>query len=138
MYTITAMTAPLAIILLTQRNHGESLLESAAHFTGDSPSDIVGVSLLGNESREEIDSMLKAAVEPFDKRGILILCDLFGCTHAVIAAQMAKQNKNIACVCGLNLAMLMEAQTARTRPLRQAATQVAKAGKQAIVVGNGT
>ena len=132
------MSAPLAIILLTQRNHGESLLESAAHFTGDSPSDIVSVSLLGNESRAEIDSMLQTAVSRFNKRGVLILCDLFGSTHAVIAAQMAKQNKNIACVCGLNLAMLMEAQTARARPLKQAMTQIAKAGRQAIVAGGGT
>ncbi|MGI9297266.1 MAG: PTS sugar transporter subunit IIA [Gammaproteobacteria bacterium] len=128
----------LAIVLLTQRRHGESLLEAAAHFTGDSPPDFVAVSLLGNESRGEIESRLGAAVAEFRGRGVLILCDLFGSTHAAIACDFARRDKNIACVCGLNLAMLMEAQTARMRPLKQAATRVAEAARRSIVCGRRT
>ena len=128
------MSASLAIVLLTQRQHGESLLAAAAHFIGEMPPDIVAISLLGNESRTEIQSRLHAAVNDFAARDTLILCDLFGSTHAAIADHMAQHHKNIACICGLNLAMLLEAHTARTRPLKQAAAQVAKAGRQAVVI----
>lgn len=127
------MSASLAIVLLTQRRHGESLLAAAAHFIGETPADIVAISLLGNESRAEIQSRLHAAVHEFAD-GTLILCDLFGSTHAVIADGMAQHNKNIICVCGLNLSMLMEAHAVRGRPLKQAAAQVAKAGRQAVVI----
>lgn len=126
-------TPPLAIILLTQRQHGESLLEAAAHFTGDAPDDMIAVSLLGNESRAEIEKRLNCALEKCAGRGVLVLCDLFGCTHASIACDRARREKHVACICGLNLAMLMEAQTARLRPLKQAAAQVTKAAQQAVV-----
>ena len=126
----------LGIVLLTQRRHGESLLDAAAHFTGDAAPDIAAVSLLGNESRAEILARLGAAIRGFEGRGVLVLCDLFGSTHAAIACDIARRDsKNVACVCGLNLAMLMEAQTARLRPLGQAASRVAKAARQAIVCG---
>ena len=122
-------------MLLTQRRHGESLIEAAAHFTGDLPPDVVAVSLLGNESRDEIESSIESAIEPFRKCGVLILCDLFGSTHAIVAGEIAKRDKTVACICGLNLAMLMEAQTARTRPLKTAAARIAKAARAAIVYG---
>ena len=125
----------LGIVLLTQRRHGEILLEAAAHYTGDAATDIVAVSLLGNESRAEIKSRLDAAVSGFGARGVLVLCDLFGSTHAAIACEMARRERNIACICGLNLAMLMEAQTARNRPLSAAAARIAKAARQSVVCG---
>lgn len=125
----------LAIVLLTQRRHGESLLEAAAHFTGDSPPDVAAVSLLGNESRDEIESRLGEAIATFNGRGVLVLCDLFGSTHAAIAGDIARRDKNIVCISGLNLAMLMEAQIVRVRPLKQAAAQVAKAAREAVVCG---
>lgn len=127
------MDDSLAIILLTQKRHGECLLEAATHFTGESPEGVSVIELFGNESRGEIQSHLTHALEKHRNRNVLVLCDLFGSTHASIAADLAKQNGNIACVCGLNLAMLMESFTMRQCPLKKAAERAAKAGKQGIV-----
>ncbi|MGU9951690.1 MAG: PTS sugar transporter subunit IIA [Gammaproteobacteria bacterium WSBS_2016_MAG_OTU1] len=122
----------LGVILLTQQRYGETLLETA-RFVSDSHIEATTLSLLGNESRGEIESRLLDAVSQFDTP-VLVLCDLFGSTHAVIAADVAKQNKKVACVCGVNLPMLMEAHSARHRSLTIATEQVAKAGRRAIVV----
>ena len=124
-----------AIILLTQKRHGESLLEAAAHYTGETPADNAAIGLCGNESRGEIVSRLRAAVDSLPGRNILILCDLFGSTHATIAAEIARENKKLCCLCGLNLAMLMEAQNTRGLPVKKAAARAAKAGKRAVAGG---
>ncbi len=124
----------LGIILLTQQRYGETLLETA-RFVSDSHIEATTISLLGNESRGETESRLfDAVLQFFDNTPVLILCDLFGSTHAVIAADVAKYNKKVACVCGVNLPMLMEAHSARHRSLTIATEQVAKAGRRAIVV----
>lgn len=124
-----------AIILLTQKRHGESLLEAAAHYTGETPADNTAVGLCGNESRGEIETRLQNAVDAFAGRNILILCDLFGSTHASVAAETARKNKKVRLLCGLNLAMLMEAQTARGLSVKKAAAKAAKAGKRAVIGG---
>lgn len=124
-----------AIILLTQKRHGEALLEAAAYYTGDPPEDNAAIGLCGNESRAEIAARLQSAIDALPGRNILILCDLFGATHATVAAELARDNKKLRCLCGLNLAMLMEAQSAHGLPLRKAAARAAKAGKRAIVGG---
>ena len=126
--------ASTAIVLLTQRGHGENLLEAAAHYTGDSAAADAAVGLCGNESRDEIQSRLQAAVDGLGGRDALILCDLFGSTHANIAADMARGGKKLRCLCGLNLAMLIEAQTSRALPLDKAAAKAAAAGRRAVVV----
>ena len=123
----------LAVILVTQRGHGECLLEAAAHFTGETPADVVLVPLLGNESCGDIDSKLRTAIAQFGGREILLLCDLFGSTHANIAGDIAAESANMACVSGLNLAMLMESYTVRRLSASGAAARAAKAGKQGVV-----
>lgn len=127
------MSAPISILLLTQRRHGESLIEAAAHFIGEKPK-AVAVSLLGNESRGEIESHLEDAIAGLGDCDILVLCDLYGATHASIAAALARKRKNVACVSGLNIAMLMEAHTSRGRSLPEAAARAAKAGKKSVAM----
>ena len=125
-----------AVILITQRKHGESLLEAAAHFTGDIP-DVVNISLCGNESEGEIQSRLQKAIANCGVMDVVVLCDLFGSTHASITADIARRNKRVACVCGLNLTMLLEAPNAcANKNAKQAAAQIAKAGRHAVVAIN--
>ncbi|MBE8158437.1 MAG: hypothetical protein HAW59_03490 [Betaproteobacteria bacterium] len=124
-----------AIILLTQKRHGEGLLEAAAHYTGETPKSIAAIGLCGNENRGEIQTRLQTAVDGFAGRNILILCDLFGSTHATIAAEVARANRKVCLVCGLNLAMLLETQTTLGLSVKKAAAKAAKAGKRAVIGG---
>lgn len=128
------MAKPLSVILLTQKRHGDSLIEAVAHFTGELPPNTATIALLGNESQGEIESCLQNAVDEC-AGGALILCDLFGSTHAAIAVRIARNNKKLACICGLNLAMLMETCVVCNLPLKTAAARVAKAGREAVVAG---
>ena len=136
------MTRPqktLGILLLTQSRQGESLLEAAQYFLGDTLPHAVSISLVGNESRGEIQSRLQKTTASLVKKtgGVIILCDLFGSTHANIAYDLSGSSENIACVCGLNLAMLMEACALGARPLKEVTACVANAGRQSIMESSG-
>ncbi|MDM5148041.1 hypothetical protein NQX30_06635 [Candidatus Persebacteraceae bacterium Df01] len=125
----------LGIILLTQSRQGECLLEAAQHFLGEPLQQVIDIPLLGNENCGEMTSRLRRTITALRQTvdGVLILCDLFGSTHANIACEISTDDKKIACVSGLNLAMLMEAYTRRCQPLKNVATKVAEMGRESVV-----
>lgn len=125
-----------AVLLMTHGAQGESLLQTAAHMLGEYPPQVAAVNLQGGERRVDIERRAReAAAKLLDgAEALLVLSDLFGSTQAVIAQKVAAENKTIACVHGVNLAMVLEAVAMRNLPLAQLKKQVAAAGRRAVVV----
>ena len=133
------MAGEVGIVLLTQGRQGDCLLASAAHIFGEWPPNVSAVSLLGTERRSDIEEQLREAAGAMPKKnGVLIMCDLFGSTQANVAAAFSgARGGKVACVSGLNLAMLLEAVNRRHLPLADMRREVIAAGRSAVAGGGG-
>ena len=133
------MTSPagIGLLLVSQGGLARELVEAAAAILGEKPSGVLVAQATNGDTRAAIESGVRDAVDQLAKeRGrVLILCDLFGATPANVARAVSRENPAVACCCGLNLAMLLEALNFRHLPLEQAVPKVLAAGRRAVVNG---
>lgn len=133
------MTAECGILLLTHGGQGASLLDSVSHMLGEVPKGVLAIGLVGTERRSEIEQRSRSAAAELCRThgAVLILTDLYGSTQANLAEKIADGEESVACVHGVNLAMLLEAVAMRTLPLKTLQQQVLTAARQSVL-GSGT
>lgn len=94
---------------------------------------IEAVGLYSDESREDMQSKLKAAADRlYTEEGLLILADLYGgtpCNAAIL--ELLKNYEKIKILTGLNLSMLLEAVIHREN-LREASALIKETGREGI------
>lgn len=100
------------IILLTHGKAGEELIKSAEMILGDFKN-VYSFSLLPSMSPDDYAKEIKKVLDQVPK-GTLVLTDLFGGTPSNVAIALSK-DYDISVVSGLNIAMLIEADSARER-----------------------
>jgi mannose/fructose-specific phosphotransferase system component IIA len=131
---ISAMENAPWIIILTHGKAGEELIKSAEMILGPLKN-VYAFSLLPGvppeEYIKEVTETIKLAPE-----GSIILVDLFGGTPSNMAALLSKEYK-ISAVSGLNIAMLIEADSMRKQlrgeELAQKVVSTAKASCKNII-----
>ena len=128
---------PFGLLLVSQGDLAGEIVNAAAAILGDRPDGVLAAGTRNGDKRADIESEVRGAVRKLAKqRGqVLILCDLFGSTPANVARAVAAESPQVACCCGLNLAMLLEALSFRHLPLDQAVPKVVAAGRRAVVSG---
>ena len=128
-------TNDCGIVLMTHGRQGESLFESVSHLLGETPQNVIAVAFVGTERRSEMEKHGQDAVSRLHNNcgSVLILTDLFGSTQANVAEKLAASDRQIACLHGVNLVMLLEAISMRGLPLMELKRCAAGAGKRAII-----
>ena len=90
------------------------------------------VPLLPEDSPESFGEKLEAALQEIQGQETLILIDLFGGTPYNVAARQVLK-KNVECVTGANLPMLLELMMSRDDgSLAELAASIAQAGQESV------
>jgi mannose/fructose/sorbose-specific phosphotransferase system IIA component len=122
----------LNIVIVSHGSLGKSLIEAAEMIAG--PMDnLHAVSLLPGEAPESFGEKLTAVMKDLDEKETLILIDLFGGTPYNVAARQVL-NKNVECVTGANLPMLLELCVSCDEygSLSDLAARMTEAGQQSV------
>ena len=129
--------SPFGLVLVSQGALADELVNAASAILGGRPDGVTVAGARNGDKRADIESGVRRAVRRLaQERGqVLILCDLFGSTPANVARVVARESPQVACCCGLNLAMLLEALSFRHLPLKEAVPKVIAAGRRAVVNG---
>jgi len=119
-------------------SHGQlagAMLASAAMICGPAD-DVVAVGLTPDQTPEAFGDILRSAIGS-DARPVLVLTDMVGGTPhnvaAVVCRAIASSAREVACVSGLNLAMLLEAMLSMESLDRTAVDRLVTAGRASIV-----
>ena len=126
------------LLLVSQGALADELINTASGVLGARPADVLIACARNGDKRADIESRVRKAVDQLvaECGRVLILCDLFGSTPANVARIVSKESPQIACCCGVNLAMLLEALNFRHLPLEKAVPKILAAGRCAIVNGD--
>ena len=116
----------------------DELINTAAGVMGGRPEGVLIACARNGDKRADIEKRIRNAVNQLNKEQgqVLILCDLFGSTPANVARAVSNESPQIACCCGVNLAMLLEALNFRHLPLEKAVPKILAAGRCAVVNGD--
>lgn len=93
---------------------GYAFAQCAAHVLGHEP-DILVFDVQADDPPEEASRRLESQLEPYQKQGALILCDIYGATPFNIASRSVRnltdRGMDVALVTGANLCMVLKALT---------------------------
>ncbi len=107
----------IGLLLLTHRDVARGLLGAVEHTFGRTPPALAAFEADYDQGAEAMGKLLAEAVTRLDDGdGVLILTDLYGCTHANQALPLLKRG-HIEMVSGLNLPMLLKILGHRQEPL---------------------
>ena len=118
-------------------SHGQlasAMLGSAAMICGPGE-DVVAVGLTPEQTPEAFGDILRSAMGR-DDRPVLVMTDMVGGTPhnvAAVVCRAASATREVACVSGLNLAMLLEALVSMGSMDRSAIEGLVTAGRASIV-----
>ena len=119
------------IVLVSHGELGDALIQAAEMIAG-SAERLFSVPLLPGESPEGFGEKLNAALQEIAGEETLVLIDLFGGTPYNVAARQVLK-KNVECVTGANLPMLLELVMSRDgATLSELAEEIAQAGQESV------
>jgi len=119
------------IIVVSHGNLADELINSAKMIIGECDS-VFGVSLQPDETPEAFTEKINSIMVDLAGQEMLILIDMFSGTPSNIVARLVV-NKNVECLTGVNLPMLIEAILSREgSDVRELATLIAEIGTQSI------
>ena len=123
----------IGLLLITHCNHGESLIQCAAHVYGNRP---VQIAQLGFSSGDNPQEVLARATELLKSvntgEGVLIMTDMIGATPANIAAKLLIPGQ-IEGLAGLSLPMLLRAMTYRDKGMATLLERAAAGGRDGVL-----
>jgi PTS system ascorbate-specific IIA component len=123
----------IGLLLLTHRDVARGLLGAVEHTFGRTPPSLAVFEADYDQKPERMAKALAEAVAGVnDGDGVLILTDLYGCTHANLALPLLRRG-HIEMVSGLNLPMLLKVLGHRQEPLDEIMDQALSGGCGGIV-----
>ncbi|MGQ9468027.1 MAG: PTS sugar transporter subunit IIA [Anaerolineae bacterium] len=105
------MSGPCPIVIVAHGDLGEALVRAAEMIVGPQ-ADLFAVSLWPEESPAALEEKLLATLRQVGQRPALVLVDLLGGTPFNVVARHLPE-RDIVCVTGVNLPMLLDLLTAR-------------------------
>lgn len=121
------------VLVVTHGAFGEELIKAAETVLGPQErAESVGVDVDRGVDKT-VEAIREAIQRTSDKRGTIILTDLFGGSPTTLSLSLLKSEK-VEVVTGVNLPMLVKALQSRQKPLAEIASDAAEAGRQGIKV----
>jgi len=109
------------------------MVSTAMSLLSTKPADFYCISVRTSDSKEQIKGRIVNGFRHLSHcRDILILCDQYGSTAGRIAEDLQSNGSQVACVYGLNLAMLLEVINMRDLPLNELVSTAVTVGKEAV------
>lgn len=120
------------IVIVAHGDLGEALVRAVEMITGPQP-DLIALPLWPEESPAALQEKLAAALQRLGDRPSLVLVDLLGGTPFNVVARCLPE-RNIACVTGVNLPMLLDLLTVRDEGLSPAelAARAVQSGRDSM------
>jgi len=123
----------IGLLLLTHRDLARGLRGAIEHTYGNTPPAFGVFEADYDQPPEAMGQAIAAAVTRLDQGdGVLILTDLYGCTHANLALPLLRRGY-IEMVSGVNLPMLLKLLGARDEPLDELMDKALSGGCGGIV-----
>lgn len=128
----------IGILIVTHSNLGDALIEAAEFITGSRPDDLMSVSIDLNESADKLRKKIAAGIKEVNqKRGILILTDMFGGTPSNLSYSFLEEGQ-VEVISGVNLPVLLKAIDSRKEmELDKLAMSLEAYGKKSISLASG-
>lgn len=127
----------IGLVLVAHGNLAHEFLNVLTHVAGATPAQIKAVGMAADEDMDAKREEILQAIDAVNTgEGVMVLTDMFGGTPSNLAISMLDQ-KNIEVLAGMNIPMLVKANSARnTMPLVQAVLQAKEAARKYINVAS--
>jgi PTS system mannose-specific IIA component len=128
----------IGIVIATHSNLGTALVEAAVFIVGDRLEGVETVSIDLKENAADLRKKIAKAVKAVDqRRGVLILTDMFGGTPSNLSYSFLEEGR-IEVLSGVNLPILIKALELRQdKELASLAQEVEAFGKKSISLASG-
>ncbi len=128
----------IGILIVSHRQLGDALIDTAEFILGEKPEAIAAVSIDLNESAEKLHDKISTGIKTVDqKAGVLILTDMFGGTPSNLSYSFLEEGR-VEVISGVNLPILIKAVNTRNETdLTKLATSLETYGKTTIRLASG-
>ena len=128
----------VGIVIVTHCQLGEALIEAAEFILKERPAAVVSVSIDLNENARALRDKIAEGIKTVNqKKGILILTDMFGGTPSNLSYSFLEEGQ-IEVLSGVNLSILLKAIDARRKEsLGDLAQTLVEYGKRSISLASG-
>lgn len=128
----------VGIVIVTHCQLGEALVEAAEFILKERPAAVVPVSIDLNENVRKLRDKIAEAIKTVNqKKGIMILTDMFGGTPSNLSYSFLEEGQ-IEVLSGVNLSILLKAVDARRKEsLSDLAKTLEEYGKRSISLASG-
>jgi len=128
----------IGIVITTNCNLGDALIDTAEFILGKRPEAMVSVSVDLNESAEVLRKKIAEGIKKVNQQeGVLILTDMFGGTPSNLSYSFLEEG-HVEVISGVNLPILIKAVNTRKKmELGELATTLESFGKKSISLASG-
>jgi len=103
----------IGIVIVTHRQLGDALIDTAGFILAATPENVVSVSIDMNENADKLREKISGGIKKVNqKEGVLILTDMFGGTPSNLSYSFLEEGR-IEVISGVNLPILIKAINSR-------------------------
>ncbi|MBW1840369.1 MAG: PTS fructose transporter subunit IIA [Deltaproteobacteria bacterium] len=128
----------IGIVIVTHRQLGDALIDTAAFILGAPPEAVVSVSVDLKDNAEKLRKKIANGIKQVNQNeGILILTDMFGGTPSNLSYSFLEEGR-VEVLSGVNLPILIKATNTRNKMnISELARTLEDAGKKSISLASG-
>lgn len=128
----------IGIVIVTHGQLGNALIEAAELILGSRPEHLTSVSIDLSKDADKLRERISEGINSVDdKKGILILTDMFGGTPSNLGYSFLEEGK-VEVISGINLPILIKAvNTRKDKELGELAVGLEAFGKKSISLASG-
>jgi len=128
----------IGITIVTHRQLGDALIDTAGFILGNKPDAVVSVSIDISEKVDALRSDIAKAIKTVQQeKGVLVLTDMFGGTPSNLSYSFLEEGK-VEVISGVNLPILIKAVGSRDKmALTDLAVHLEAYGKKSISMASG-
>lgn len=128
----------IGIVIVTHSQLGNALIDAAEFILGNRPDTMVPVSIDLKENVDKLRKKIAEAIKQVDnKKGVLILTDMFGGTPSNLSYSFLEEGK-VEVISGVNLPILIKAvDIQKDMELSDLAQEIEAFGKKSISLASG-
>jgi PTS system mannose-specific IIA component len=128
----------IGIVIVTHSQLGDALIDAAEFILGNRPDTMIPVSIDLKENVDKLRKKIAEAIKQVDnKKGVLILTDMFGGTPSNLSYSFLEEGK-VEVISGVNLPILIKAvDIQKDMELSDLAQELEAFGKKSISLASG-
>lgn len=123
----------IGLLIISHENLGEEFVRCVTHILGERPSNLSCLAVQPNDDPSSTITQAKKLLTNLDQgEGVIIITDICGATPCNIASQLMIAGK-VACLAGINLAMLLRILSYRHEPLDVVVSKALDGGRNGVM-----